>query len=108
MTPDPGRLRRRLVLEAPVETADGAGGVLRAFTAVATLWAALEPRAARGAVEADAAGATLTHRILVRAGPQITTRHRLRLGPRMFRVVAVRDLDAAGRFLAIDVEERVD
>ena len=45
---DPGALNRRLVLEAPVESADGAGGVTRSYSAVATLWAAVEPVAARG------------------------------------------------------------
>ena len=36
---DPGRLNRRLVLEAPVETPDDAGGVTRAYSDVATIWA---------------------------------------------------------------------
>ncbi|NVO15474.1 MAG: phage head closure protein [Rhodoplanes sp.] len=105
---DPGRLRRRLVLEAPVETADDAGGVLITYTAVVTLWSAVTSRNARDDVEADAAGAAVTHRIVVRSGPEITTRHRLRLGPRLFRIAGVRDLDPAGRFLAIDAEERTD
>lgn len=108
MTPDPGTLRRRLVLEAPVETADGTGGVARDHVAVATLWAALEPRAGRGEVDADAAGAVVTHRILLRSGPEITTRHRFRAGGRLFRVIAVRDLDPAGRFLVVEAEEHID
>ncbi|MFL9825568.1 phage head closure protein [Rhodoplanes sp. SY1] len=108
MTPDPATLRRRLVLEAPVETADGAGGTVRDHVAVATLWAALAPRDGRGASEADAAGAVVTHRILLRSGPEITTRHRFRAGTRLFRVIAVRDLDPAGRFLIVDAEERID
>ncbi|MFD2181401.1 phage head closure protein [Rhodoplanes azumiensis] len=108
MTPDPGTLRRRLVLEAPVETADGAGGTVRDHVAVATLWAALAPRGERGVVEADSAGAVVTHRILVRAGPEITTLNRFRAGSRLFRVVAVRDLDPAGRYLIVDAEERID
>lgn len=105
---DPGRLRRRLVLEAPVETADDTGGVEVAYTAVATVWGAVSPRRALEAVEADAAGADVSYRIVVRAGPEITTRHRLRLGTRVFRIAGVRDLDATGRFRAIDAEERAD
>ena len=31
---DPGELNRRLVLEAPVESADGAGGVTRSYATV--------------------------------------------------------------------------
>lgn len=105
---DPGRLRRRLVLEAPVETADDAGGVLVTYAAIATLWGAVSSSRAREDVEADATGARVTHRIVVRAGPEITTRHRLRLGSRVFRIAGVYDLDATGRFLAIDAEERAD
>ncbi|CAL8981447.1 hypothetical protein RHODGE_RHODGE_04375 [Rhodoplanes serenus] len=107
MTPDPGRLRRRLVIEAPTELADGAGGVVRSHVAVATVWAAIEPRAGRDDVAADTAGAVLTHRIVLRAGPAITPRHRLRLGDRLFRIVALRDLDPAGRFVVVDAEERI-
>ncbi len=105
---DPGRLNRRLVLEEPADTPDGLGGVTRTFVAAATLWAEVIPTAARGEVVADGAGATLTHRILVRAGPEITTRHRLRLGTRVFRIKSMRAHDRSGRFLAIDAEERVN
>lgn len=105
---DPGRLNQRLVLEVPVEAADGAGGVVRSFEAGPLLWAAVEPVAARGEVVAAGAGATVTHRILVRAGLAITTRHRLRKGALLFRIVAVREEDSSGRFLVIDAEERRD
>ena len=63
---DPGALNRRLTLEAPVETADGTGGVIRSYATVATVWASVEPVAARGDVVAVQLGATVTHRITVR------------------------------------------
>ena len=105
---DPGRLNRRLVLEAPVETPDDAGGVTRAYSDVATLWAEVTPVATRSDVEAESAGATVTHRIRVRVGQAITTRHRLRLDARVFRIVSVREHDRSGRFLDIHAEERAD
>jgi SPP1 family predicted phage head-tail adaptor len=104
----PGDLRHRLVLEAPVETPDGAGGVTRSFAAVATLWAAVTPVAARGTVDAASLATDVTHRIVVRAGTDITTRHRLRQGARIFRIVALRDADGRGRYVEIDARERVD
>ena len=103
-----GDLDSRLVLEAPVETADGAGGVVRRYEAVATLWAALMPLTARAGVEAEANGATLTHRIVIRKGPAITTRHRFRLGARIFRIVSLREQTARGRLLEIAAQERTD
>jgi SPP1 family predicted phage head-tail adaptor len=105
---DPGALKHRLVLEQPVETPDGAGGVTRSYATVTTLWAAVVPVAARGGVVADDLGATVTHRIVARSGPDVTTRHRLREGARIFRILALRDQDGSGRFLEISAEERVD
>lgn len=101
---DPGRLNRRLTLEAPVESADGAGGVTRSFSAVATLWASVEPVSARANVAADALGANITHRIQIRYSADITLRHRFRDGDTIFRLVAIRQRDK--RFLDIDAEQR--
>jgi SPP1 family predicted phage head-tail adaptor len=101
---DPGRLRHRLTLEQPVETPDGAGGALRTYAAAATVWAELTPTHARAALAADVRGANVTHRIVIRAGPAVTTRHRFREGSRIFEIVALRERE--GRFLEIEVEER--
>jgi SPP1 family predicted phage head-tail adaptor len=102
-----GAMNRRLTLEAPVETPDGAGGVTRSHAAIATLWAAVEAVAARGDVVAAASGATVTHRISIRMSGDITTRHRFRDGARVFRIVSMRERDN-GRFLEIHAEERGD
>lgn len=104
---DPGRLRARLTLEAPVEVADGAGGVVRGYAAAATLWAEVVALGARAAVVAEARGATATHRIRIRRRGDVTTRHRLRRGDRLWHIAALAD-DTSGRFLLIDAEERRD
>lgn len=101
-----GELNRRLVLEAPVETPDGAGGVNLSFTPVATLWASLAPTADRADARADAPGAVVAHRIVIRTRADITTRHRFRLGSRIFRIVAVREHTPG--FLSIHAEERIE
>ena len=105
---DPGKLRHRLVLEAPAEADDGAGGVVRSYNEIATVWAAIVPVALSEQIAAEALGARLTHRIVIRAGVDVTTRHRFKLGNRVFRIVAVRDPDESGRFREIQAEERVD
>jgi len=102
----PGRLRHRLVLQAPVEADDGAGGVVRSYADLATIWAAIEPLAFAEQVAAEALGARLTHRIVVRSGFDLTTRHRFKLGARIFRIAAIRDPDESGRFREISAEER--
>ena len=104
---NPGSLNRRLTLEAPVESADGAGGVVRSFDAVATLWAEVTPISAARAIEAERSGARITHRIGIRFSGEITTRHRFRDGERVFRIVSLRDRDGRRRFLAIEAEELI-
>jgi SPP1 family predicted phage head-tail adaptor len=105
---DPGMLNRRLVLEAPVESADGAGGVTRGFAAIATLWVSVTPVSAARAIEAERLGAKVTHRLHLRFLDDITTRHRFRDGVRIYRIVTICDRDGRKRLLEIEAEERVD
>jgi SPP1 family predicted phage head-tail adaptor len=102
---NPGLLRSRLTLEAPVEAADGAGGVVRSYDAVATLWAEVTPVSASRALEAARLGARVTHRIVIRFSDDITTTHRLREENRVFRIVSLRDRDGRKRFLVIEADE---
>jgi len=104
----PGDLNRRLVIEEPVETPDGAGGMTRSYEAAATVWASVVPLSARHAIEAMGQGATVTHRIVLRHREDLTTRHRLRDGSRLFRIDTLRDADGRRRYLEIRAEERAD
>jgi SPP1 family predicted phage head-tail adaptor len=102
-----GELNRRLVIEAPVETPDGAGGVARSYAAAATVWASIVPVDATAGIVAQALGATVTHRIVIRPGPALTAQHRFRDGARLFYVVGVREREDR-RFLEIEAHERAD
>lgn len=104
---DIGALSRRLILQAPVETADGMGGVTRDYDAVATLWGSVVPLSGRADAAADSLGATLRFRIVIRLRGDVTTRHRLLDGAHIYRIVAVREITGR-RFLEIDTEERED
>ena len=102
-----GDLNRRLTLLAPVETADGAGGVVRDYAYVATLWAQVTPLSRRSEISADAPGAALRYAIVIRHRDGVSPRHRFQDGARIYRVLAARD-SADRRFLEIDAEERQD
>jgi SPP1 family predicted phage head-tail adaptor len=104
----PGELRHRLTLEEPVESPDGTGGVTRTYQTLATLWAKVEPVSSREQIVASAPGATITHRIVIRRRDDVTTRHRLRLGMRVYRIVTLREADGSGRFTEISAQERVE
>jgi head-tail adaptor len=107
---DPGRLKTRLTVQAPVETDDGQGGVVRSYTTLTTAWAQVTPLALRGGsagVEADAEGATVKYRIVLRSNFVLTLQHRLVDGARIYRIAAIRDADDR-RFIAVDAELRVE
>src|SRR5882672_8743430 len=107
---DPGRLKTRLTIQAPDETDDGQGGVTRSYTTLTTAWAQVMPFSARGGgadVQADAEGATVKYRILLRSNFILTLQHRLVDGARIYRIAAIRDADDR-RFIEIDAEFRVE
>ncbi len=104
---DAGQLNRRLTIEAPVESDDGQGGVTRDYAAFAKAWAQVTPLGAHPAIAADADGASVRHRIVMRCGYVLTLQHRLRDGARVFRIVAFRERDN-GRLVEIDAELRVE
>ena len=103
----PGELNRRLVLEAPSETADGAGGVTLLYDVVTTLWAQVTPVSARADVAADSLGAALRSRIVIRKRDDVSTHHRLLDGAGIYRILSVAE-SADRRFLEIEAEEHQD
>jgi SPP1 family predicted phage head-tail adaptor len=103
----PGDLNRRLALQTPNETDDGAGGVTRGYTTVAPVWAQVLPQAMAADVAADSLGARLRYRIVIRRRDDVTTRHRLLDGGIVYRVLAAR-ISADRRFLEIDADVRED
>lgn len=104
---DPGRLKTRLLIQVPSETQDGQGGVVRVYTTLATVWAAVVPSTARGVVDADAVGAAVRYRIILRNHFVLTLQHRLVDGARVYRIVSIREVDDR-RFVEIDAELRVE
>ena len=102
-----GELNRRLVLEAPVESDDGSGGVTRSYQAVTTVWAQVTPVSARADVAADSLGGARRYAIVIRARDDVSTRHRLREGARIYRILAARE-STDRRFLEIAAEEHED
>lgn len=104
---DPGRLKTRLVIEEPVDAPDGQGGATRSYAIAATVWASLSPLRTAEGVSADAHGALVNHRIIVRSNFTLTLRHRFRDGERVFTIIGIRDTGDR-RFLEVDAFERVD
>lgn len=102
---DPGAFAARLVLERPVETPDGQGGVMRTFEPLGAVWARIEPVTALARETAGSQRMTVTHRIHLRARDDLRAAMRFRKGGRLFSIHTVFDPDESGRYRVCDCEE---
>lgn len=103
-----GQRRRRLVLEAPIETFDGAGGVARTWTSVATFWAAVEAVETSQDAErerADRPELAMRYRLTARWRAGVDGTMRLREGARILRILGAADPDGRRRHLVLVAEE---
>lgn len=85
--PPIGALRRRLVLEALVQTSDGAGGRIGGWSQVAVIWGAVHPRHGTENFSSDGIEGRVTHDIWVRPRSDFAPAQRLRLNDgRLFNI----------------------
>lgn len=103
-------LRRRLALEDPVRVQDGAGGFVVQWVVLGWLWGDVASGTGRGVAAAGGDLGRVSHRITLRAVPagapsRPVAGQRLREGARIFRIIAVTEADAAGRWLTCLAEE---
>ncbi|MEM8853316.1 MAG: phage head closure protein [Pseudomonadota bacterium] len=105
MTPSIGELRRRLVIEAASDVADGGGGYARTWSALATVFGRIEPRRRRESVDDGRVVGLVTHRITIRWRDDVTGDHRFVADGTVYRVLAVEAHDERRRFLSCLCEE---
>jgi len=100
-----GDLRTELALEEMTPVPDGAGGFSESWTSVATLFAQLEPVAAKDRFGADQALEEVTHRVTMRFRADVASGMRLAWGSRRFLILTVHDPDETGRYLVLRTRE---
>ncbi len=89
-------LRRRLVLEEPTFTPDGAGGVEASYKQKASLWACIVSENGPGwthRTQMDRKESVGCYRITLRWRRGITTAHRFRDGDQVFKILGTEDPD---------------
>jgi SPP1 family predicted phage head-tail adaptor len=104
-SPSIGARARPFVLELPLETPDGFGGVIRTYRAGPQLWGALEMLSAGERSRADRPEQAITHRVTFRYRDGVTGAMRLASGLRRFAIRAASDPDGTQRDLVCLVEE---
>jgi SPP1 family predicted phage head-tail adaptor len=103
---DPGMLSHELVLEEPVETPDGGGGFTIVWSALATIWARLEPVNPASEFWAGRDASEQTHRVTLRHREGVRQGMRFRKLTRLFPVLSVEDADETGRYLICRTREQ--
>jgi SPP1 family predicted phage head-tail adaptor len=102
---DPGQLRTELRLEAATLAPDGLGGTTETWVETAIVFALLEPVGESQRFNADQDLERITHRITCRYRSGIASGMRFRIGPRLLRIVIVKDPDETRRYLVCMTEE---
>jgi SPP1 family predicted phage head-tail adaptor len=100
-----GARSRRFVLEMPLESPDGFGGIIRSYRQGPQLWGAMEMLSGSERVRADRPEQSLTHRITLRYREGVSGAMRLTCGLRRFAIRAASDPDGSRRDLVCLVEE---
>jgi len=106
----PVQLNRRLRLEAPVVTSDGAGGFTQSWSVLGEVWAEVQAGAGRSRGGEEVSLSIMPFRITVRAAPPGSERRpapgqRLTEPGRVFEVLAVAEHDSDGRYLTCFAKE---
>lgn len=104
-----GRLRDRVEIQRATESVNDVGGVTLVWRTLAFRWAGIEPLTGRELMSADQTSATVSHRIMLRAGGlAVTPKDRIRFGLRTFGIESVIDRDERGTVLELMATEDVD
>lgn len=102
---DPGRFRTELVLESVTDASDGMGGEVENWSAVATVFAHIEPVSAKSVYGAGQTLETVTHLITLRQGGDVKSGMRFTAGTRIFDILTVHDPDETGRYFQCEARE---
>lgn len=105
-----GKLRHRVSLQEPVKTQNpSTGAVVNSWQEVTKLWAEVAPLSAREFVGAQATQSQVTTRITIRFRSDVTAKHRIVYGGKMFNIEGVLADDKSGRdYLTLPCSEGVN
>jgi SPP1 family predicted phage head-tail adaptor len=102
-----GKLRHRVTIEQKSAAPDGGGGGAETWSALATVWAALETLEGAEVVRAEQVASETRFRLRIRHRSDVSAAMRVVLGTRVLGIESVADQDGRGRFLTLFcVEDR--
>lgn len=105
-----GKLRHRVSLQEPVKTQNPlTGATVNSWQEIKKLWADVVPLSAREFIAAQATQAEITTRITIRYRSDITSKHRIVYGNKIFNIEGVLPDPESGRdYLTLPCSEGVN
>lgn len=101
------RLKKRISIEVPTETADGAGGFTITWNNFASVWAEIIPLRGREELQSAKIQEVKNFKITIRYLSGITTKMRINFGGRIFNIRAVMNMMEESSVTEIIAEEGV-
>lgn len=96
-----GALRHRVTLEVPTGVADATGDPVPGWTVAAVVWAAVVPLSGQERLAAQQVVADVSHQVTLRYRADVTPHMRIRLGSRLFNILAVINPEERNRTLEL-------
>ena len=100
-----GSLRVPVIIEAPSDASDGAGGFIRTYAPLAQTWAQVTPLRGADSFVEQRQEQSITHLVRLRWRGDVTSQMRLVVRKRRLLIHAVYDEDERRRFLICHCEE---
>lgn len=103
----PGNLSERVTIEQQTTVSDGAGGRSRAWSALATVWADVRPKAGRERAQAAGLEAPATYEFTLRRRADLTESMRLVWRGVAFNIRFIALPPGAAQYMTLDAERSV-
>ena len=100
-----GKLRHRLRIEAPTQSAGEGGGATLAWETIANVWAEILPASGREVFISDGISARVTHEVRLRYRADLVPAMRFIASGQTLDIRVVRDIDGRGLWLSCLCEE---
>ncbi len=100
------KMKHRISLQAVSQVSDSQGGFTESWATFATVWASIRPAKGFEKFQAAQLQTPVTHKITIRYRPDVTTKHRLLFGTRVFGIKEALNRDEAKQYLDIQAIEQ--
>ncbi len=101
----PARMDKRVTIQRVSQTTDGQGGFTEGWGEIATVWALIEPATGYEKMQAMQQSSPISHKLTIRYYSELTTKHRILFGERIFAIKEIINPNESNQFLKLKCVE---